>query len=145
MWMTHCWRCFEEATNLVPILKHLNCMVELHQYKSMASGIDHKHQKSQNWEVKLLSSSWTGCTYIKSPPESEARGYGQHAVPWLGQMRHLCFSRKSAPPLLPVLLWQISCPQAEHWSLLSLLLNLLFFSVEASLSTTAFAERNKKN
>lgn len=73
--MTYRWRCFEEATNLVPILKHLNCMVGLHQYKSMASGINHKHQKPQNWEVKLLSSSWTGCAYTKSPPESEARGY----------------------------------------------------------------------
>lgn len=47
-------------------MRPLNQRAGLHQYWSMASWMNHKHQKPWNWEVKLLSSSWPVCAHIKS-------------------------------------------------------------------------------
>lgn len=100
--MTDYWRCSEEAINLVLIMKPLNQRVGSHQYWSMASWINHKHQKPWSWEVKLLSSSWAVWAHIKSSPKSEAEVPAQLAVPgrciipFLDQTLSPCCCRSSS-------------------------------------------------
>lgn len=90
--MTDYWRCFEEAINLLLIMKPLNQRVWSHQYWSMASWISHKHQKPWNWEVTLVSSSWTVCAH------RAWRTRLQPSVLCLAGAAPLYFWIKSCPP-----------------------------------------------
>lgn len=104
--MTDYWRCFEEAINLLLIMKPLNQRAGSHQYWSMASWISHKHQKLGTGRWNLWAAPEV-CVLTKP----EARGYTACCA-WQVQILFISGSN-IVLLLLPCLLPGISLSQAQ--------------------------------